>query len=121
MVVDTLDDDKDPSIDAKPLSSSMSIEESEDPVSPGSNGSDSVYDESEHEEDSESVHEKQLRPQISRASSTNAIGGVLSSLERTRTNKSSASTYDPAFEIDFEDEDPGNPQNWPMWYKVSIT
>lgn len=26
-------------------------------------------------------------------------------------------TLDPSFEVDFEDEDPQNPRNWPMWYK----
>ena len=40
-------------------------------------------------------------------------------LERTRTNKSTATnmTTDPGFEIDFEEDEKGNPQTWPLWYK----
>lgn len=98
----------------------MSVEESE-PVSPGSNSSDSIFDVSDHEGDSKgSLRERQLSPQISRASSTNAVGGVLPSLERTWTNKTTTTTSDPAFEVDFEDDDPNNPQNWPMWYKGAV-
>ena len=108
--------DKDASISAKGLSSSMSIEESEEPTSPGSNSSGSIFNGSDHDgESEESIREKQLRPQISRASSTNAVGGI--SLERTWTNKSTTTKSDPAFEIDFDDNDRGNPQNWPTWYK----
>ena len=110
--------DDDISISAKRKSSKMSIEESEEPVSPSSNSSDSGFDLSDHDDDS--IRGKQLRPQISRASSTNAIGGVVPSLERTTTNKSTATNSDPAFEVDFADDDQGNPQNWPIWYKGVI-
>lgn len=104
---------------AKDKEVATSIEESEEPVSPGSNASGSVYDASEHG-DSESLREKQLRPTISRASSTNAVGGITPSLHRTTTNKTTSTSGDPAFEVDFDDDDPGNPQNWPMWYKSII-
>ena len=91
-------------------------------MSPLSNSSESIFDLSDHEDESEKQNRgAQLRPTISRASSTNAVGGVLPALERTRTNKSTATTSDPAFEIDFEDgDDQRNPQNWPVWYKGVI-
>ncbi len=92
--------------------SDMSIEEPTTPLS-DSGESTSSY----HEEDSESTHGRlSLRPTISRASSTNAVGGVFS-LEPKLTN---ATTSDPAFEVDFEDDDAGNPQNWPIWYKSLV-
>lgn len=105
--------------DMKDKEVATSIEESEEPVSPGSNSSGSIFDGSDHG-DSESLKSNQLRPTISRASSTNAVGGVTPSLRRTTTNKTTSTNADPAFEIDFDDDDPGNPQNWPMWYKGLI-
>ena len=29
-------------------------------------------------------------------------------------------TSDPAFEVDFSEDDTGNPRNWPMWYRSII-
>ena len=29
-------------------------------------------------------------------------------------------TSDPAFEVDWQDDDPENPRNWPLWYKSLI-
>lgn len=29
-------------------------------------------------------------------------------------------TSDPAYEVDFEEDDPGDPKNWPMWYRCLI-
>jgi hypothetical protein len=29
-------------------------------------------------------------------------------------------TSDPAYEIDFEEDDPGNPKNWGIWRKAGI-
>jgi multidrug resistance protein len=90
----------------------MSIE---DPQSPASSSGDSIYEE-EYEEDFRANY---LRPHLSRASSTNAVGNVAPTLElqRTWTSRTSGTLTDPAYEIDFEDEEPGNPQNWPLWYK----
>ena len=95
--------------------SHMSIE---DPLSPASDSSDSVYEEEFERE----FQTNQLRPQISRASSTNAVGGVTPSLDLTRTwtSKTSGTLTDPAFEVYFEDGEQGNPQNWPLWYKGVI-
>lgn len=91
----------------------------EDPLSPaGSTSSDSVYDE-EYEED---IRHNQLVPHLSRASSTNAVGNVVPTLElsRTWTSRTSGTITDPAYEIDFEDGEKSNPQNWPLWYKGVI-
>lgn len=99
--------------------SHMSIEA---PLSPLSVSSD----DSDHEDDERSVREsiREVRPslQLSRTSSTNAVGGVVPTLdlERTWTAKSTATVTDPAFEVDFEDGDPGNPQNWSLAYRCVI-
>lgn len=37
----------------------------------------------------------------------------------TRTNGTTG-TSDPSFEVDFEDDDPDNPRNWPFWYRAAI-
>lgn len=96
--------------------SCMSIEDPPTPRSVSSDGTISDHD----EEDAESTYRDiNLRPQISRASSTNAIGGVLTGLDRTFTGKSSGGASDLAFEVDFESEDE-NPQNWPLWYRCLI-
>ena len=96
--------------------SHMSIE---DPMSPGSNSSDSIYEDSEHEYDAD-FNENYLRPQMSRSSSTNAVGGVVPTLERNLTKSSTITNSDPAFEIDFEEDAQDNPQDWPLWYKGII-
>ena len=36
------------------------------------------------------------------------------------TTMESAMTRDPSFEVDWEDDDPNNPRNWPTWYKGII-
>ena len=89
----------------------------EDPLSPGSVSSDSIFEEPEHEDCEHEMRENRLRPHVSRASSTNAVGGVVPTLERTWTGRSTATLTDPAFEIDFEEGESGNPQNWSLWYK----
>ena len=39
-------------------------------------------------------------------------------LPRRATSIGSTTISDPAFEIDWEDDDdPQNPRNWPTWYK----
>jgi hypothetical protein len=79
----------------------------------------------DHERHNRDFPEKTLTPHLSRASSTSAVGGVNPTyLTRTRTNKSTATTAttDPAFEVDFgEDEsEKGNPMAWTLWYKGFI-
>ena len=100
----------------------MSVEA---PVSPESTSGDgnSIVSASDHEPYNRDFPEKALTPHISRASSTGAIGGVLPTLHQVHTSRSiatTAMTTDPAFEIDFEDGEQGNPQNWPTWYKGLI-
>lgn len=43
-------------------------------------------------------------------------------LERHRTGVSLATvqTSDPTYEVDFSNDDPGDPRNWPLWYKGYI-
>ena len=54
------------------------------------------------------IAELPLTPQVSRVPAT-----------RIATN-ASAWTTDPAFEVDWEDGDPENPRNWPLWYKSIV-
>lgn len=98
--------------------SHMSIE---DPLSPASNSSDSIYEE-EEEEYEHDYRENRLVHHLSRTVSTNSVGNVVPTLElqRTWTSRTSGTLTDPAYEIDFEDEEQGNPQNWPLWYKGII-
>jgi hypothetical protein len=97
--------------------------------SPTASSRDSISSASSHNYDHERYNrdfpEKTLTPHLSRASSTSAVGGVNPTyLTRTRTNKSTATnaTTDPAFEVDFGDDDneKGNPMTWPLWYKGFI-
>ena len=105
--------------------SHMSIE---DPTSRASSSGDSILTESDHEYErysSESRRGRPLAPHLSRTTSTasaGAIGGIVSSsLNRTYTGRSLATTNtggaDPAFEVDFTDGDPDDPQQWPLWRK----
>ncbi|KAK3074340.1 hypothetical protein LTR53_003330 [Teratosphaeriaceae sp. CCFEE 6253] len=96
----------------------------EDPTSPGSSSGDSILTESDHDRHSHEYEKRGrgLAPHLSRTSSAGAIGGVTAtSLNRTYTGRSLGATstggLDAAFEVDFTDGDPGDPQQWPLWYK----
>lgn len=52
-------------------------------------------------------------------SSRNADGSPLSK-HATGVSVATNATQDPAFEVDFEDNDPGNPKNWSWWYRSYI-
>ncbi len=95
--------------------SNMSIEE---PTTPDSN-SDSGAEDEDYEP---SVHSNRLRPSLSHTSSMNQVGNVVPTLElmRTWTARTSGTATDPAYEIDFEVGEQGDPQNWPLWYKGLI-
>ncbi|KAF2842029.1 MFS general substrate transporter [Patellaria atrata CBS 101060] len=58
-----------------------------------------------------------LSPQVSRQTSKNAVP-----LTRLATGRSTATnaTTDPRYEVDFEEDDPKNPRNWPFWYRGII-
>lgn len=90
--------------------SHMSIE---DPLSPASTSSDSIYGE-EDEEYEDDFRENHLVPYLSRTVSTNSVGNVVPTLDlqRTWTSRTSGTLTDPAYEVDFADEERGNPQNW---------
>jgi len=52
-------------------------------------------------------------------SRSRGFGDVLSKKNTGRSIATNATT-DPAFEVDFEDDDPGDPRNWPLWYRSTI-
>nr|POF01196.1 multidrug resistance protein 1 [Quercus suber] len=99
----------------------MSVEDCSSPIS---NSGDSISECSDDDRYNRDYPEKTLTPHISRTSSTGAVGGIVpTSLHRTYTNRSTATTTtlnDPRFEIDFAYDDPGNPQNFSVWYKALI-
>lgn len=102
--------------------SHMSIE---DPLSPVSSSSDSISLASRRTRHSRFSHDSRdfaddgLQRHISRASSTNAVGGVVPTVERTWTQNTAGTsgTQDMAFEVDFDDGEKANPQNWSLWFK----
>ena len=51
---------------------------------------------------------------LSAVASHQSIGHPIS---RPTTTRASTVTNDPNFEIDWEEDDPKNPINWPTWYK----
>jgi hypothetical protein len=57
------------------------------------------------------IAELPLTPHVSRVSRAPA--------EKIATNASTWTT-DPAFEVDWEDREPANPRNWPLWYKSVV-
>lgn len=100
----------------------MSIEA---PASPASTCSDSLSVASRPSGYSRSSRDFAETPHLhlSRTSSTNAVGGVVpTKLDPTWTQGTTGTTgtQDFAHEVDFSDEDTGNPQNWPLWYKGII-
>jgi multidrug resistance protein len=112
----SIDKEKPLAIDRR--ASHMSVE---DALSPTSSFGDSDSEHEDHEFDRRSMR---LRPSLSHTSSTGAVGGILqSTLSRTytqRTNGTSGTASDPAFEIDFDENDPGDPQHFSLWYKALI-
>lgn len=54
--------------------------------------------------------EKALTPQISTMSERLPVSRIGTSLRTTGTT-------DPNFEVNWEEDDPQNPKNWPVWYK----
>ena len=38
-------------------------------------------------------------------------------LARKVTSVGTTGTLDPDFEVDWDEKDPENPRNWPLWYK----
>lgn len=99
----------------------------EHPLSPTSTNSDSISIFSRpsreiyprHSRDS---RDRALHHDSSRASSTNAVGGVVATMERTWTQGTAGTTgtQDLAFEVDFEEDDTSNPRNWSLLYKAFV-
>jgi hypothetical protein len=77
--------------------------------------SESIEQEESIAEDNEfNNQEKELEPTVSR------VEDVALSRRVTGVSVATNMTTDPAFEVDFEEDDPGNPKNWPMWYRCLI-
>jgi hypothetical protein len=77
----------------------------------------------DHEQYNRDFPEKTLIPHLSRASSTSAVGGInptyLTAIRKNKSTTANAMT-DPTFEVDFEEDEKGNPMTWPLWYKGFI-
>lgn len=117
-----MDSDKGPTKEttlAERTPSNMSIEL---PLSPASTCSDSMSiasRPSRYSRHSQDFADNALQPHISRTSSTNAVGGVVPTIDRTWTHGTAGTTgtLDPDCEIDFDEGTKENPQDWPLWYK----
>lgn len=118
-----MDHEKSPAKEAVDVStrrvSHMSVE---DPLSHVSTSSDSISIASRPERFSQEHPFQTLARHLSHASSTNAVGGVIPTIDRswTHTTAGTANTLDLEYEVDFDDDDRGNPQNWSLWYKGVI-
>lgn len=111
---------KEPSISTRRVSN-MSIGNTGGSIHSSSNDSTADHHHEEYEDYEPEIRENRLRPTVSRASSTNAVGNVIPSLDRTWTGGSTLTNSDPALEIDFDDgDDQANPRNWPLWYKCLV-
>lgn len=62
--------------------------------------------------------ENELEKVVSYASGAEGYPAV--TRKNTGAALSTVTTSDPAYEIDWEDDDAGNPKNWPLWYKGLI-
>ncbi|MCJ1475105.1 hypothetical protein MMC13_003765 [Lambiella insularis] len=84
-------------------------------LSPRSRTSTTISHLSDSIEELASIHEdddpeKALTPQISSVSERLAVSRIGTSIK-------TSGTTDPRFEVDWEENDPHNPKNWPVWYK----
>lgn len=116
------------------LKKEMGIESHSVPVTPtsrtgstDSSSSDHISETSSHYRDivPEKETSRPIHRTISRASHGSGIGeyaDVTQTLKRHQTGVSIATnaTSDPAFEVDWEDDDKNNPQTWPLWLKGLI-
>jgi hypothetical protein len=93
----------------------------ENPLSPSTTLSDSnsiISVETRHSRYSRDDADTTISNQLSRTS-TNAIGGVVPTLDRTTTTGTTG-TLDLAYEVDFEEGDRNNPQNWSFWFRGCV-
>jgi hypothetical protein len=68
--------------------------------------------------DDDSIHTARTH-ELQEPSREEKLNPHLTTLSRTASSIGGASTM-PGFEIDWEDNDPQNPMNWPLWYKTFI-
>ncbi|KAH7157168.1 major facilitator superfamily domain-containing protein [Dactylonectria macrodidyma] len=72
-----------------------------------------------HESDIFEVLEHALTPDVETEAEREAREPI--TYTRTGTSIASAGSRPPDFEIIFEEGDPENPRNWPLWYRAWIT
>lgn len=106
----------------------------EDPVlSKDSSPTNTSYSHSDHgSADGFSIHsirgqgegaenrDNRLTPVISYASGAEGYADITLKRHTTGATLATVNTNDPSFEIDWEENDPGNPKEWPLWYKSFI-
>jgi hypothetical protein len=61
-------------------------------------------------------YDRALTPQISSATARPVVSREITVTKTTTAG--TTITLDPSFEVDFEDDDPEDPRNWPLWYKA---
>lgn len=116
-------------IETKKSGKRHSVMSLEGPMSPVSSSGDSIAESEEHEHYNHDFPEAVLTPHLSHASSAGAVGGIIPSLRRSQSQRSgrsgrsvatTAMSTDPAFEVDFTEGDPDDPQNWSLLKKCLI-
>lgn len=61
-----------------------------------------------------------LTPVISYASGAEGYADITLKRHVTGATLATVNTNDPSFEVDWAEDDPGNPKEWPLWYKSLI-
>ncbi|QIX00005.1 hypothetical protein AMS68_005522 [Peltaster fructicola] len=114
-------------INAEKADKRHSVMSLEHPVSPTSSSGDSIAESVESNHYNHDYPETVLTPHISHTSSAHAIGGHAPiTLYRSKSHRSArsvattATSTDPAFEVDFTESDPGDPQQWTLLRKCTI-
>jgi multidrug resistance protein len=66
-------------------------------------------------------YDRALNPLTPQASSATARPVITREVTITKTTTAGTTiTLEPGFEVDFEDGDPQDPRNWPLWYKSFV-
>ena len=83
---------------------------------------DTLYDTSQKTNPCDLCHNKNrlLAPRIAGLPLTPKVSRVSQPPAKRMATNVSTWTTDPAFEVDWEDGDPNNPRNWPLWYKSIV-
>jgi hypothetical protein len=73
----------------------------------------------DHDDDIFEALEHALTPDVETEAEREAREPI--TYTRTGTSITSAASRPPEFEVIFEENDPENPRNWPLWYRAWIT